>query len=223
MSGIEETGAGGDAARGPERIPLHGASQAAQRRRLWVGLAVVCVLAAAFGGVVGLFGGAVAGLPAAVVLGLPLLYVLVGQVRRRLWLEGTTLVLRQVGTRRIPLDAARRIDVLVTEMRGARSVALLVHAGRRRAVRVDLAAYLGDRGWELDILALRKLADALAGNTEANGMVFSELLVAQLRSVAREDPLPGRPLYRLTATAPSGKLVQRFHMSDVSAFVASLE
>jgi hypothetical protein len=59
-------------------------------------------------------------------------------------------------------------------------------------------------------------------NIEANGMVFSELLVAQLRSEARGDGAADRPLYRLASAAPSGRLAQRFTMDAVSRFVAHL-
>jgi hypothetical protein len=60
-------------------------------------------------------------------------------------------------------------------------------------------------------------------NTEANGIVFGELLVAELKSEARGEAVAERPLYRLASAAPSGKLAQRFTMEAVSRFVATLE
>ena len=60
-------------------------------------------------------------------------------------------------------------------------------------------------------------------SVEANGLVFSELLVSQLKSEARGDGIGDRPLYRLASAAPSGKIAQRFTMEAVSRFVATLD
>ncbi|WP_199434842.1 hypothetical protein [Qaidamihabitans albus] len=208
----------------PERIALHGDNPAARRRRGLSGLVGVVLFAAAFGGIAGLIGGQVAGLVVAGVVALPLLYLVSFNARRQLWLEGRTVVVRTWRTRRIDLVAAQRIDVLVTDVRGTRTVSLLVNARQRgQTAKIDLALYAGTGGRELGILALRRLADALVNNIEANGMVFSELLVAQLRSEARGDAAPDRPLYRLASAAPSGKFAQRFTMDAVSRFVATLE
>ncbi|SFQ51596.1 hypothetical protein SAMN05421810_108238 [Amycolatopsis arida] len=208
----------------PERLPLHNDDPVARRRRGCSGLIGVVVFAAASGGIAGLLGGRVAGLVAAAVVGLPLLYVVLFNLRRRVWLEGRTVVVRTWRTRRIDLVTAGRIDLLITDVRGTRTVALLLDAGQRgRAVKIDLAIYAGTGGRELGILALRRLADALANNVEANGMVFAELLIAQLRSEARGDAAADRPLYRLAAAAPSGRLAQRFTLEAVSRFVATLD
>jgi len=207
-----------------ERIALNSESPELRRRRALSGLLGVAVLAAAFGGLTGLIGGQVAGLVAAGIVALPLLYVVMFSVRRRLWLEGGSVLVRTWRTRRIDIVTAERIDLLVTDIRGTRSVGLLLNSGRRgHTVKIDLAVYAGIGGRELGILALRKLANALINNTEANGMVFSELLVAQLRSEARGDATADRPLYRLASAAPSGKLAQRFTMEAVSRFVAALD
>lgn len=208
----------------PERVPLYGHDAAARRRRGVSGLAGAVLFAAAFGGVAGLIGGQVAGLVVAAAVAVPLLYLVTFNARRQIWLEGRSVAVRTWRTRRVDLAAAERLDLLVTDVRGTRTVGLLVNARQRgRAVKIDLAVYAGTGGRELGILALRRLADALANNFEANGMVFSELLVAQLRSEARGDAAPDRPLYRLASAAPSGKFAQRFTMEAVSRFVAALE
>lgn len=207
-----------------ERVPLHRDNPALYRRRLRSGMFGVLLFAAAAGGIAGLIGGRIAGLIVAAAVGMPLLYVVSYNLRRKVWLEGTTLLVRTWGVRRVDLVTAERLDLVVTDLRGARTVALLVNAGRRRrSVKVDLALYSGSAGWELDILALRKLANALMNNIEANGMVFSELLVAQLRAEARGDGLVARPLFRLAAAAPGGKLAQRYTMEAISRFVASMD
>ncbi len=207
----------------PQRLPLHQEDPGLTRRRLISGLAGVLIMAAAFGGIAGLIGGQVAGLVAAAIVGLPLLYVVLWNVRRKLWLEGTAVLVRTWRTRRVDLAQARRIDLLVTDVRGARTVSLLFNSGQRgQVVKIDLAVYAGTGGRELPILTLRRLADAVANNIEANGLVFSELLVAQLRAEARGAGVPDRPLYQLASAAPSGKIAQRFTMEAVSRFVAQL-
>ncbi|WP_037811313.1 hypothetical protein [Amycolatopsis nivea] len=206
-----------------ERLPLFADEPKLRRRRAWSGVFGVLILAAAFGGIAGLIGGQLVGLIVAAVVALPLIYVVLYAYRRRIWLEGTTLVVRTWGIRRVDLLSAPRLDVVISDVRGTRTVALLVNAGhRRRAVKLDLAVFSGTGGRELGALQLRRLADAVLNNTEANGLVFSELLVAELRAEARGDAVAERPLYRLASAAPSGKYLQRFPMEAVSRFVATL-
>ena len=211
-------------AREPGRIPLQGDDAKARRKRTVSGLIAVALFAAAFGGVAGLIGGKDVGLIAAAVVGLPLLLLVLSTARRRMWLEGTTVVVRTWGSRRVDLATAPRIDLLLTEVRGVRTVSLLVASGRgSRAVKIDLAMYAGTGGRELGILPLRRLADAVVNNVEAGGVAFSQLLVAQLRAEARGDAAADRPLYRLASAAPSGKFAQRFSMAAVNRFVATLD
>ena len=208
----------------PDRLPLHREDPRLRRKRIVSGLVGVFLFAAAFGGIAGLIGGEAAGLVVAALVALPLLYLVVYNLRRRLWLEGATVLVRTWRTRAVDIVAARRIDLLVTDVRGTRTVSLLINAGQRRHnAKIDLAMYAGTGGRELGVLALRRLANALMNNVEANGMVFSELLVAQLKSEARGDGAADRPLYRLASAAPSGKLAQRFTMDAVSRFVAHLD
>ncbi|MFE0026991.1 hypothetical protein [Amycolatopsis sp. NPDC059021] len=214
---------GGESA-APERLPLFHEETQSRRRRGCSGIAGVVIFAAAFGGIAGLIGGQVAGLVVAGVIALPLLYLLAYNLRRRIWLEGTVLLVRTWGIRRVDLVTAERLDLVISDVRGTRTVSLLVNAGQRRKVaKVDLALFSGAGGRELGVLQLRRLANALMNNTEANGLVFSELLVAELKAEARGDAVADRPLYRLASAAPSGKYVQRFTMEAVSRFVATLD
>ncbi|MGH3433858.1 MAG: hypothetical protein ACRDQB_13580, partial [Thermocrispum sp.] len=196
------------------------------------GMAIVVVLlTAAFGGIFGLFLGRTGGLIAAAVVGVPLLLLGLYSVRRRIWLDGGDLVVRTWGTRRVAVAETTRVDLVITQVRGSRTVGLLIggKGGKRsgRSVKVDLAVYQGTGsnagGRELGVLPLRRLANALMNNTEANGMVFAELLVAQLRSEAKGDALEERPLYQLATAAPADKLAQRYSMQAISRFVASLD
>lgn len=207
----------------PERIVLYGQDAKLRRKRAAAGLVGVLLFAAAFGGVAGLIGGLGAGLVVAVIVAAALGFVVASNARRQVWLEGRTVVMRSWGSRRVDLVTAPRIELLLSDVRGSRTVSLLVTSESNKTVKVDLAVYAGTGGRELGILALRRLADALADNIEANGLVFSELLVAQLRSEARGDGAADRPLYRIASLAPQGKLAQRFTMEAVSRFVASLE
>ncbi|EHY91358.1 hypothetical protein ACWGRK_08020 [Saccharomonospora azurea] len=221
MTEQEPTSAG--ETRDPERVPLSGDDGKAGRKRVVSGLVAVALLAAAFGGVAGFIGGQVAGLVVAGVVAAPLLLLVLSAARRRMWLEGTTVTVRTWGSRRLDLATVSRMDLLITDVRGTRTVSLLVTGGQRAAIKIDLAVYAGTGGRELGILPLRKLADAVVNNLDAGGLVFSQLLVAQLRSEARGDAAADRPLYRLASAAPSGKLAQRFSMEAVSRFVATLE
>lgn len=217
------SGPGEQAPAAAERIALNDEDAGLRRKRTVSGGIAIVLLASAVGGITGLIGGQTAGLIAAAVVGLPLLYILAYTARRRLWLEGNTLIVRTWGTRRIDLTTVARIDLLITEVRATRTVALMVSGERGSSVKIDLAVYSGLGGRELDVFALRKLANALMNNTDANGMVFSELLVAQLRAEAKGEPADGRPLHQLASAAPSGKLAQRYTMEAVSKFVASLD
>lgn len=207
----------------PERVPLDWQSAEIRRRRAVSSLIVVALIAAAIGGIVGLIGNRTAGLVAALIVAAPMVYIVVWANRRRTWLDGHEIVVRTWGERRIDLVTAKRIDLLITEVRFTRTIGLLVSPHDGGSVKINLAEYAGTEKRELDVLKLRKLADAVADNIDANGMVFSELLVAQLRAEARGDHAEARPLYRLAAAAPKGKLAQRYTMEAVSRFVASLD
>jgi hypothetical protein len=193
-----------------------------RRRALMVGAGAL-VVATAIGGLVGLLGGRLAGLLAAVVVGLPLLLLAWSETRRQSWLAGSEVSVRAFGTRVVDLHQADRLDLLVTDMRGSRTVGLLAGSPRGRTVNVALAMYAGAGGRALGILPLRRLADALAGTGDARGLVLSELLVAELRAEARGEELGHRPLYRLASLAPAGRLAQRLHPDAVSRFVATLD
>jgi hypothetical protein len=206
-----------------ERVPLDLLDPAAVRRRARLVTVGGLIVAVAFGGVIGLVGGRLAGVLAAVVVAVPLLLLAWGEARRRSWLAGAVVSVRAFGTRSVDLHRAERLDLLVTDMRGHRTVGLLAGGPRGKTVNVALATYTAAGGRALDILALRRLADALAGAGDARSLVFSELLVAELRAEARGEALGDRPLYRLASLAPTGRLAQRLHPDAVSRFVATLD
>ncbi|MGH3625611.1 MAG: hypothetical protein ACRDQ5_28180 [Sciscionella sp.] len=197
--------------------------KAVRRRALTVVIGAV-IMGAAFGGIVGLIGGRVAGLIAAAVVGVPLVLLAWSESRRRVWLDDETVAVRAFGTRRVDLRQVNRMELLITQTRGSRTVGVLV-AGPPKSKTINLAVanYTGTVGNELGIVPLRRLANALAKSENTNGLVYSELLVAQLRAEARGEPAEGRPLHQLAAAAPSGRLAQRIGQDAVVRFVSSLE
>ncbi len=180
------------------------------------------VLGAALGGVVALFAGQTPALVTAVVVIVLLTFISWISGRRRLWLDGSKVVSKAVGRKEIDLRTVNKIELMVTDIRGTRTVGLLLTTGRK-SINLSLAVYSGAGGRELGILVLRRLADAFAGSENTAGVVFSQLLVAQLRAEAKGDAAADRPLYRLASLAPSGKLAQRLKPEAITRFVASLD
>jgi hypothetical protein len=205
-----------------EVVPLNLNEPGTVRRRGCAVVGVAVVIGAAIGGMVGLVGGQLAGLITAAAVMIALLALTWLSGRRRLWLEGTTLVAKTVGRKTVDLRHADRLELVVTDVRGTRTIGLLV-ARRGKSINLPVAVYAGTGGRELGILMLRRLADALATSENTSGLVFSELLVAQLRAEAKGDPAAERPLYRLASLAPSGRLAQRLKTDAVTRFVASLD
>ncbi|GAB2842256.1 hypothetical protein [Lentzea nigeriaca] len=180
------------------------------------------MVALAFGAIVGFIGGRWAGIIAALIVALPVVLLAMSEARRTTWLAGTRVHVRGFGTRTVDLATADALDLLVTDMRNARTVGLFVR-GNKKAINIGLSMYSGMGGRELGIYQLRRLADALAARGDTPGLVFSELLVAQLRAEARGLAAPERPLYRLGSLAPSGRMAQKLHPDAVSKFVTSLD
>ena len=205
-----------------ERIPLDLLDPATVRKRARMVAIGAVMVAGFFGGVLGLIAGRVPGLVAAAIVALPLLMLAWSEARRRVWLQGHVLSVRAFGTRSVDLRTADELDLLVTDVRGARTVGLFVRGGGK-AINLALAIYAGTGGREQGVFPLRRLADVLAGRGDPNGLVFSQLLVAQLRAEAQGMAAADRPLYQLASLAPGGRLAQKLTPDAVSRFVASLD
>lgn len=205
-----------------ERIPLNLTEIASARRRGCVAFGAAVVFGAAIGGIVALFAGQTPALITAGIVIVLLTALALVSGRRRLWLEGDRIVAKAVGTKSIDLKKVDKIELMVTDIRGTRTVGMLFTEGRR-SINLSLAVYAGTGGRELGILVLRKLADLLAGSESPGALVFSQLLVAQLRAEAKGDAAADRPLYRLASLAPSGRLAQRLKPEAITRFVASLD
>ena len=205
-----------------ERIPLDLLDPATVRKRARMVAIGAVMVAGFFGGVLGLIAGRVPGLVAAAIVALPLLMLAWSEARRRVWLQGHVLSVRAFGTRSVDLREADELDLLVTDVRGSRTVGLFVRGGGK-AINLALAIYAGTGGREQGVFPLRRLADVLAGRGDPNGLVFSQLLVAQLRAEAQGMAAADRPLYQLASLAPGGRLAQKLTPDAVSRFVASLD
>lgn len=194
------------------------------RRRARGVSAVAVVLAAAVGGLFGLVGGRTAGLVAAAVVGVPMLLLALAESRRRTWLDGAVVAVRAVGVRRVDLREPGRRDLLVSEVRGQRTVSLLLSQHGGKTVTVALAMYTAAGGVELGVLALRRLADALAAAAPAAGeldsLTLSGLLVAQLRAEARGEPMVSRPLWLASGLVEAGKVVRKVQPNKLAALVS---
>lgn len=206
----------------PDRIPLALTEQTSSRRRGCVALGVALIFGAAIGGLVGLLAGQTAGLITAAVIVVLLTLLSWVSSRRTIWLEGDLVVAKALGRKKVDLRHAERIELLVTDIRGTRTIGMLVGGGGK-TINLSLAVYSGTGGRELGILVLRRLADILAGSENTTGLVFSQLLVAQLRAEAKGEAAADRPLYRLASLAPTGRLAQRLKPEAITRFVASLD
>ncbi|RRQ28854.1 hypothetical protein DK926_06065 [Rhodococcus sp. Eu-32] len=116
-------------------------------------------------------------------------------LRRRLWLDGTTLHARgAVRTRALDVPTLVSAEVQVRTAR-IDQISLRLYDGRTR-VSIPLALYTQGGGRELPILSLRALADALWTSELVPAAAVASVLVDQLKAEARDAGLNERPLYR---------------------------
>ncbi|MGB3770323.1 MAG: hypothetical protein WBA00_04185 [Rhodococcus sp. (in: high G+C Gram-positive bacteria)] len=122
-------------------------------------------------------------------------FAVVSGSRRRVWIDHGVVSRRgALRVRRVNVSDATRVEVVV---RVARVSQVLLRVGDSSTdVTVGLAMYTADGGRELQPVALRSVADALAGSSLASAVSVSSLLLTQLRAEAREAGLMERPLFR---------------------------
>lgn len=199
---------------------------AVRRRARWVAL-IAAVIGLVLGGVAAVFSIPL-GIAVLIVLVAPVLLTAFGESRRSTSLQGTRIVVRGLVSREVDLATAGGLDVLVSSMRGVRTVSLLAQPAKGgRAVSAALAMYkpMGQQGVgarELGIVELRRLADALASTGDSQALVLSELIVAQLKAEARGDGAEARPLYRVGELAKRNQVAEKLNSDSVTAFVADL-
>ncbi|MCK8672915.1 hypothetical protein M1M07_17610 [Rhodococcus sp. HM1] len=134
--------------------------------------------------------------------------------RRHLRLDGTVLVASgPVRSRSVDLRHLAGVELLVRVARVSQ-VILRVNDGEHGLVSVPLALYADGGGRELDVLALRRLADALATAEVAPAAAVSSVLVEQLRAEARSAAVGERPLYRAVELARNAGRVPQTTLTD---------
>lgn len=134
--------------------------------------------------------------------------------RRHLRIEGTVItVAGMLGSRSVDLRHLAGVELLVRVARVSQ-VVLRVNDGNHRLVSVPLALYANGGGRELDILALRTLANGFAASDLAPAAAMSSVLVEQLRAEARGAGLDERPLYRAIALARDAGRVPQTTLTD---------
>ncbi|PTR27759.1 hypothetical protein C8K36_104383 [Rhodococcus sp. OK519] len=180
---------------------------------------VAVVIGIVVGGVVAIFAAPLIAVVVAAVIALPTAVSALLATRRRMWLAGTTIhASNGLVERRIDVAQAASVEFVV---RAARVSQVVLRIGDGRRVRtVPLALYTADGGRELDVLGLRKLADALSASELAPAAAAASLLIDQLRAEARGAGLEERPLYRAVALARDAGRVPQTVLTD--AEVAAL-
>ncbi|SDI43560.1 hypothetical protein SAMN05444695_107164 [Rhodococcus triatomae] len=189
------------------------------RQRLRIVTTLTLVLAVGFGVLVALFTTPLVGLVFGLVIAGPAILLVIRTWRHRITLSGN--VLRSTGlfgATEVDVASAREIEMVVRSARLSQ-VALRVQ-GDGGSVLVPLAFYTGAGARELEILPLRKLADALSAGETAFGAAVASVLIGQLRAEARGAGLAERPLYRAATTAAGSGARSQRALTD--AEVASL-
>ncbi|WP_430335592.1 hypothetical protein [Rhodococcus sp. ACT016] len=171
------------------------------------------------GGIVAVFAPALVALAVGAVIGLPTAVSALLATRRRIWLEGTTLHSSNgLRRRRVEVAQAATVEFVV---RSARISQVAIRVGDTRATQtVPLAIYATGGGRELDVLALRKLADALSASELVPAAAAASVLIEQLRAEARGAGLEERPLYRAVELIRDAGRVPQTTLTDQE--VASL-
>ncbi|RVW04030.1 hypothetical protein [Rhodococcus xishaensis] len=159
---------------------------------------VAILIGVVVGGAVAAFASAPVALAVGLVIALPTSVSALLATRRRIWLDGTVLHASN-GVRHRRVHVARVVSVEFV-VRSARVSQVAIRMGDGRATQtVPLALYAAGGGRELDVLGLRKLADALSASDLVPAAAAASVLIEQLRAEARGAALEERPLYRAVA------------------------
>lgn len=163
--------------------------------------------------VVGFFAPVWLALAIGVVIGVPTAASALLALRRRISLEGTRIE-SSSGLRSRRVDAREALGVeLVVRCGRISEVSARLNDGRA-VVSVPLALYIDEGGRELEVLGLRKLADALSTTELAAAVGVTSVLIEQLRAEARGARLADRPLYRAVALARGAGRVPQTTLTD---------
>lgn len=160
------------------------------------------VLGVVIGVAVGVFTQWWVGVIVAAVIAFPTALPAVVALRRGISLQGT--VIRSTGGfRERHVDVASTMGAEIRVRSGRVSEVSVRVTDVAGTVAVPLALYTGDGGRELEIIALRGLADALFHSESVPAVAIASVLIDQLRAEARDAGLEERPLYRAVELAKS--------------------
>ncbi|MFC9788416.1 hypothetical protein [Rhodococcus sp. NPDC127528] len=178
------------------------------------GLAVVAVVIGVLVAlVVAIFASAAVAALVGAIIAVPTALSALLAMRRRIWLSGTTVHARTgLRTKSVDLGVAVSAELVVRVARVSQVVLRVGDDARR--VAVPLALYTADGGRELEVLALRSLADALVSGDLVPAVAMSDALIGQLRAEARGAGLEERPLYRAVQLARAASRVPETVLTD---------
>lgn len=132
--------------------------------------------------------------------------------RRAVWLDGRTVYSRGLTTKAVDTGGLQRAELTVQPGRFRQVHVALQDAHTR--ISLLLALYGADRGAELDLMAMRRLADVLAVSESINAATVARVLVEHLRAEARGAALPERPLYRAAERAAGHGTPRRVALTE---------
>lgn len=173
----------------------------------------VIVLGVLVGLVVSLFASTSVALLVGFIIAVPTSLAVLMTLRRHITLYGSK-IRAQAGFRTNEVDVAHVVSAELMVRTGKISEASMKLTDVKSSVRIPLALYTPGGGRELDILALRKLADALASSELVPAAALSSVLIEQLRAEARGAGLVERPLYRAVELVKATGRVPRTTLTD---------
>ncbi|MFD3811396.1 hypothetical protein [Rhodococcus sp. NPDC058639] len=213
-----DDGRGGSAGRGRGGSPAAVSLDLIPARLLRPRVRKVALVAMGIGLLAGVLVYLIAPLWAAIVVGVlvaaPPTIGAFAATHRHLRIDGTVVTVSGVlRSRSVDLRHLAGVELLVRVARVSQ-VVLRVNDGNHSLVMIPLALYAGEGARELDVLALRTLANALAASELAPAAAISSVLVEQLRAEARDAGLGERPLYRAIALARDAGRVPQTTLTD---------
>ncbi|KJF22503.1 MULTISPECIES: hypothetical protein [Rhodococcus] len=173
----------------------------------------VIVLGVVVGLVVSVFASTTVALLVGFIIAVPTSLAILMTLRRHITLYGKK-IRAQAGFRTGEVDAAEVVTAELMVRTGRISEVSMKLTDARSSVRIPLALYTAGGGRELEILALRKLADALASSELVPAAALSSVLIEQLRAEARGAGLAERPLYRAVELVSATGRVPRTTLTD---------
>ncbi|WP_072688881.1 hypothetical protein [Rhodococcus marinonascens] len=177
-------------------------------------VAIIAVLiGVVIGAIVGFFTSLWVGVAVGAVIAVPTAAPALVALRRRITLQQGR-IRSTGGIRSRQVDATRAVAAELV-IRSARVSEVSVRiTDPDGGLAIPLALYTGDGGRELEVLGLRRLADALTKSELVPAAAIASVLIEQLRAEARGAALPDRPLFRAVELVRSEGRVPKTTLTD---------